>query len=111
MATRRLNRSEWQTYFSRLARGLEGKHVEIEIAGLRLGDQIEAEWTPLIGVTYDPKDDLFEIATENVDHLIRRPKDVHVQEDAQGLHCVEIVNSDGNHQIIKLRSPLALPSP
>jgi hypothetical protein len=34
---------------------LEPKQVEIEVAGLALGDQIEAEWLPLIGIVYDQR--------------------------------------------------------
>jgi hypothetical protein len=34
---------------------LEAKEVEIEVASLDLGDQVQAKWLPLIGITYDPK--------------------------------------------------------
>jgi hypothetical protein len=38
------------------------------ICGLALGDQIAANWLPLLGITYEPKDDLLEIALEGLDH-------------------------------------------
>ena len=38
---------------------------------LKLGDQVAAEWLPFFGITYDPKDDIFEIALDGVDRQIR----------------------------------------
>jgi hypothetical protein len=38
--------------------------AEIEVASLDLGDQIQAEWLPLIGITYDPNDDVVEVALD-----------------------------------------------
>jgi hypothetical protein len=43
---------------------LTAKRVEIETASLKLGGQVAAEWLPMIGLSYDPKDDLIEIALE-----------------------------------------------
>ena len=40
---------------------------EIEIASLSICDQIEAEWLPLLGIVYDPKDDIIEVALEGLD--------------------------------------------
>lgn len=111
MATHRLDPSQWQTYFDRVSRGLGGRQVSIEVTGLTLGDQIEADKLSLTGLSYDPKDNLVEIATEVVDHLIRQPREIYVEEDVEGLHNVEIVDPDGNHQIIRLQTPLALPVP
>jgi hypothetical protein len=36
-----------------LSQGLVGAQAEIEVASLDLGDQIEAEWLPLLGITYE----------------------------------------------------------
>ena len=52
--------------FDRLSKTLEGKQAEIEVASLSLGDQVEAEWLPLHGITYDPNDDLVEVALERL---------------------------------------------
>jgi hypothetical protein len=64
MTTRKLNKKQWRTFFDHVSTMLEGKQAEIEVASLRLGDQIEAEWLPLLGITYDPEDDLVEVALE-----------------------------------------------
>ena len=51
--------SEWRQFFDRLSKGLlPGKWAEIEVSSPDIGDQIVAEWIPMIGVTYDSKDDL-----------------------------------------------------
>jgi len=110
MATHRLKRNQWQRYFDLVSRELGGQHAEIETAGLRLGAQINQEWAPLNGLTYDPKNDVFEVETENLDHLIPRPQDIFVEDAGTVLRSVEVIDADGNHQIVKLREPLALPA-
>ena len=74
---------------------LEGKRVEVEVASLKIGDQIEAEWLPLLGITYDPKDDLIEVALEGVDHLIPRPREVWVETEGLDLSSIEVIDSNG----------------
>lgn len=110
MATTRLARAQWQTYFDRVSRSLAGRQAEIEVVGLGIGDQVEKEWTALNGLAYDPKDDVFEVLTEDVDHLVSRPKDIYVDQEADGLRSVEVIDADDNRQLIKLRQPLALPT-
>jgi hypothetical protein len=90
---------------------LEGKQAEIEVISLGLGDQVEAEWLPLLGIVYDPNDDIVEVALEDLDHLIQKPRDVYVEEGPGGLVALEIVDADDVKQIVKLRDPLMLPSP
>jgi hypothetical protein len=88
---------------------LVGKQVEIEVIGLSMGAQIEQEWIQLLGITYDPKDDLIEILVEGLDHLIPKPREVWVDHDAIGLASIEVVDADDVRQIIRLREPLMLP--
>jgi hypothetical protein len=90
---------------------LDGKRAEVEVASLKIGDQVEAEWLPLIGIVYDPKDDLIEVALEGLDHLIYKPKEVYVDQEAVLLTSMEVVDADDVHQIIRLRDPLMLPPP
>jgi hypothetical protein len=111
MSVQQVDRSGWSVFFDTFTKTLVGKRAEIEVASLAMGDQIEAEWAPLIGITYDHKDDLIEVALEGIDHLIPAPKEVYVDYDVGGLIAVEIIDSDGNSQIVKLKDPLALPAP
>ena len=111
MAARTLAKPEWQSYCDRISKGLTGKRARIEVIGLKVGDQIAAEWVPLLGLTYDSKDDLLEIALEGLDHLIGKPRAISVDDGPEGLASMEIVDSDGRRQILKLMDPLMLPAP
>ena len=111
MATRKLDKKEWRSFFDRFSTTLDGKQAEIEVVSLRLGDQVEAHWLPLLGIAYDPNDDIVEVALEGLDHLIPKPREVYLEEGAGGLAALEIVDSDDVKQIIKLRDPLMLPAP
>jgi Family of unknown function (DUF5335) len=111
MTTRKLDKKQWRTFLDGVAAMLEGKQAEIEVASLDLGDQVQAEWLPLIGISYDPNDDLVEVALEGLDHLISKPREIYVEDGAEGIVALEIVDADDEHQIVRLRDPIALPSP
>jgi hypothetical protein len=111
MTTRKLDKKEWHAFFDGVTRMLEGKQAEIEVTALHLGDQVAAAWLPLIGITYDPRDDLVEVALEGLDHLIAKPREIHVEERSEGIVTVEIVDADDVRQIVKLRDPIMLPAP
>lgn len=111
MAARKVDKSEWRSFFDGVSKVLAGARAEIEVASLDVGDQIEAEWVPFLGIVYDPKDDLIEIALQGVDHLIHKPREVYVDVGGGGLVSFEIIDADGARQIVMLREPLALPAP
>jgi hypothetical protein len=109
--TTKLEKPIWRPYFDRVSKTLVGKRAEIEVAALNLGAQVEAEWLPLIGITYDPKSDAIEVAVEGHDHLIRKPREVWVEEQGGELSSLAVVDADGVRQIITLKDPLMLPAP
>jgi hypothetical protein len=84
--------------------------AEIEVAPLDLSDQVEAEWVPLIGLVYDPKDDIVGVAVEGLDHMIHSPRELYVEEDGGELSSLEVIDADGTRQIIKLKDMLMLPA-
>ena len=47
MAATEIDRSNWAPFLDTVTNSLMGKQAEIEVVSLDLGDQIEAEWTPL----------------------------------------------------------------
>jgi Family of unknown function (DUF5335) len=110
MPIRKLNREEWRPFFNGLSKVLQGVRAEIEVVSLALGDQVEAEWLLFFGITYDPKDDIVEIALDGIDHLIEKPREAYVDGD-NGIISMKIVDINGAHQIVKLREPLMLPKP
>ncbi|WP_297527536.1 DUF5335 domain-containing protein [Thiohalobacter sp.] len=112
MATRKIDKAELDQYFDGVSKALGAVTAEVEVAGLDIGEQVEAEWLPLAGMTYDRKDDVFEIDLgDAVDHLVLHPTEVYVEESAEGLHSIEVVDRDGHCHIVKLRKALALPAP
>ncbi len=109
MALRKLDRSEWEAYFDSFSKDERVKMGEVEILGKSVGAQLEEEWMPLVGLAYDPKDDEFEVITEVVDHHIRHPREIWVDEDVDGLKTVEVVQAEGIKHVVELRRPPALP--
>lgn len=45
-----------------------------------------------------------------LNHLIRRPREIYVQEGPKGVETVAVVSADGMKQILHLRDPLMLPA-
>ena len=113
MTTRKIEKTEWKTFFDGVSKvgGLDTKCAEIEVLGLNLGDHIAAEWVPMLGVDYDPGSDVLEIGLEGLNHLIHRPKMIFVEESAAGLLSISVTDEDDIQHIIRLRDPLLLLPP
>ncbi|MGM0584964.1 MAG: DUF5335 family protein [Pseudomonadota bacterium] len=111
MTARVLDKAEWQTFFDRMAKGLEGRRAHAEVGGLDLGEQVAVESAPLLGISYEPKADLLEIAMEGVDHMIRAPRRIAVEETGAGLSGLEVVDAEDRRQVVRLTEPLKLPAP
>jgi hypothetical protein len=111
MSSQQIDSAEWTGFFDTFSKLLSGRRAEVEVASLDIGDQIEAEWLPMIGITYDRKNDVVEVALEGVDHLIHAPREIYVDFDIGGLTALAITDADGTRQIVKLKEALALPPP
>lgn len=111
MALAKLDKARWGAFADLVSKGLVGMRTEIEVASLDLGDQIQAEWLPFLGLVYDPKNEIFEVALEDLDHLIAKPREVYLDNGPRGLISIEVVDDDGARHIIKLKEPLMLPPP
>jgi hypothetical protein len=107
MAT--VDKSNWRAAADLLSKAIHGQPARVEVISEDLGDQIEAEWAPLLGVTYDPKDDLFEVQLQGVDHLISHPRSFAVRERDGLAESLAVVDGDGTEHIVQLRDPIALP--
>jgi hypothetical protein len=111
MAVQKLERNQWHPFFEHVSKILVGKRAEIEVAALDLGDQVEAEWLPVLGIVYDPKNDVLEIALDGVDHLIQKPQEIYIDIGEGVLANLEVIDGAGVNQIVQLRDPLMLPAP
>ena len=108
---RRLKKAEWRSYLDRIARALIGRRAAIEIRAPQFSNDIQAEWLPLQGISYDPRKDILEIAVTGLKHMIRKPLHLVVEEDGGQLATLEIIDQDGLSQIVRLREDAARPAP
>ena len=114
MATRTIEKSDWEAYLNHVSKELGACLAEVEVAGLDIGDQIEADWVTLAGVSYDPKGDLVAMDLlsrddKNVGHLVHNPVELVVDEEAGGLAGLVVADGDGQRTILRLKKSLALP--
>jgi len=105
-----VEKPNWQTAAELLSRAIHGQMARLEVASPSLGGQIAVEWAPLRGVAYDPKDDLFEIQLEGVDHLVSHPQQFAIREIGGRADSFAVVGDDGAEHILQLREPILLPS-
>ena len=110
----RLPHEGWREFFDGMNAVMGGKQVEIDVMGLDLGDAIQAEWVPLNGITYEPREDnLFVFAGaqgSSLEHVISHPKEISVEFGEEGVNRVVVADDEGHQQFLRLRSPLALPT-
>lgn len=105
METRKLQKSEWLSYFDSISKKLQDQltYGEIRVLDPRIGAQTENVWAPLLGITYDHKDNLLEITVGDIDHMIFRPDEIFVQSENESLpRTIEVVHGE-EKQVIELR--------
>ncbi len=106
MALKKLDEYEWRSFFDRLS---VGKRTERDVVSLTIGTQVEAKRIPLLGIAYDPRDNVVKIALEGHDHLIRRPREIWVDDDGpSGLTCMGVIDADDDRHILLLHDALTL---
>ena len=108
MSTRALPRAEWRRYCDRVSKEVAGRRVELDVASLDLGDRVQARWLPLLGVVFDSRGDVLEIALEGIGHAILSPREIFLEETERGLVALEIVATDDTVETLRLREPLPL---
>jgi len=106
MTLRELPKAEWRPYFDQVSKHLIGERAMVEIKGLAFGDRRLARCLPLIGITYDGKDNILEVAMDGIDHLIHAPRKIIVSDGADGLESIEVVNAKQQSQVVTLVKPL-----
>ena len=107
---REVPKRAWPQYFQAISNVAAGTRAEIEVASLDLGDQIASDWLPLIGLTYDTRNDLIDVALTGLNHLIRQPEQIEVTEDAGTIRSIAVRTRDGTLQMLRLKEPLQLPA-
>ncbi len=110
MTTRKLEPTEWQRYFDKVAKSLPSMRVGISIMGESIGVQPESENSSLVGISYDSNEQVFEVDASNISHRVSKPKEIYVREEAGKLSSIEVITGDGTKQIIELRPLPSLPA-
>ncbi|MEW6981220.1 DUF5335 family protein [Colwelliaceae bacterium 6471] len=108
MAIHKIEPDNWQQKLNQMSAVLENKITNIEVAGLDIGDQTEAESITLRGFAYDPKSDIVEIIFDELDHNISSPTAIYYSEERGLIDAIEIVDVDKKVQIISFVEPLLL---
>lgn len=106
--TKQIDRRQWEVYFDRFTkrylRDDRPEAARIELVSPEMGDQVEVEAARLLGISFDPKDDVLEVLLENTDHLVFEPMQIWVVEEPDGfLPSVEVVRHDGEKEILTIR--------
>ena len=111
MAEIRVPIDQLEGYFDNFSSIMPTELVEIEVAALELGDQIGAEWVPLSGITYDPASEevVVDVDGGKAQHTVKRPQEVVVDEDDDGIHSITIRCGEGHLHILRLKEPKAMP--
>lgn len=110
MGVVKLEKEKWESYFDNLSKNLPAMEVQLEVVDKEVGDQVEVEYSPLTGLSYDPKDDVFEIQfRETHDHLIYHPQEIYINQEDGKITSIEIVDKEGTKYILRLKPALPLP--
>ena len=108
MESKKITKKQWQNYFDTFSikylKDEQPEYIEIQLLSEDMGAQKEIQWTPLQGITYDPKSDILEIQVDKMDHLISHPEEIYVNEEEDGwLTGMMVIRKDGEKSIIDIR--------
>jgi hypothetical protein len=105
-----LNKAEMRELFDCLTRQLANEGAEVEVESLRLPQRIDAQWLPLLGLSYDPICDVIAIVLAGIDITIARPREIYLDGAHNEWTALDIVDAEGVQHIVQLKDPLVLPS-
>ncbi|PVE21842.1 hypothetical protein DC522_24315 [Microvirga sp. KLBC 81] len=108
MTARMIDMSDWRLYLDQVSESLSDRRAEVRVVSPKLGNQVEAEGIRLLGIAYDPKDNVLEVALEGLDHLIHKPVELYVEEGPSGIESLSILDGEGNQHIVQLQRPVIL---
>ena len=108
MSRRGLTRAEWRRYCDAVSKATGGGQVELDVASLELGDRVAARWLPLLGLVFDVRGDVLEVALDGVSHSIVSPREILLEETERGLVAIEVVAVDDTVETLRFREPLRI---
>lgn len=115
--TQELDADRWHEYFDSLTPSIEGMLATIEVMDAQEGDQIDAERIPVQAISYDPRDDVLEVAVGGrglrypvvLRHFISSPRTISVEESSSITPtAILVTDGDGVRTLIRLFEPVEL---
>jgi hypothetical protein len=115
--TQDLDAERWHEYFDSLTPNIEGMLVTIEVMEEQAGDQLDVERMPLQAISYDPRDDVLEIALGGrgvrypvvLRHFISAPRTISVEESSSITPtAILVTDGSGARTLIRLFEPVEL---
>ena len=111
--TRELERASWPAYFDSIASSIEGMLVTVELMVEQLGDQTDIERLPVQAISYDPRDDVLEVAVGGrgtrypvvLRHFISSPTAISVEELEGRPNAILVTDPGGVRTLIRLFEP------
>jgi hypothetical protein len=108
MAIKKIDKTDWMVYFDTFSKKFlkdkQPEYAEIRVMSDEIGVQSETQWTPLMGISYNPKDDTLDINVEHLNRMIVHPVEIYVDQEENGwLTSIEVTESDGTKDIIEIR--------
>lgn len=108
MGIRKLPKKDWSVFFDQYSKRVlmqkNGHYVDLQLLSGLSGSVKETGSLPLLGLTYDGKNDLLEILLEDLDHMITHPDQIFVDENSQGdIVSMEIIEKDGTKHILEAK--------
>jgi hypothetical protein len=110
-------KAQWAAFLKDFDRQHQGNEARIEIMGREFGDQEEAAWLPLSGISYDPHGDQIIVTVGGISsrypahlsHMISKPTQVMVIEPPAGvLDALLIAAPDDTKTLVHFRRLPAL---
>jgi hypothetical protein len=107
----KLNKAELRQLFDQITKDLAKMPAEIEVASLQLDDHIDAQWLPLLGLSYDPSSDSVAVVLKGIDVSISKPRELYFDGDGEEWAALDIIDEAGMPHVVQLKEPARLPAP
>lgn len=106
-----IERRSWKNFLEHVSQVNRGGMMELEIAGERVGNQIEEKWACFECASYDGASDVIFLRTPSSGHIIADPREMCAGREGLFMRSISIRDADGCLQIINFRAPLLLDAP
>jgi hypothetical protein len=106
----KLDKAELHRLFDRITKDLADNPAEVDVASLQLGNQIDAQWVPLLGLSYDPRNDSVAVVLEGIDISISKPRELYFDGDGEEWAALDIIDAEGTPHVVQLKAPAPLPA-